>query len=226
MTGSLRPETFRSLLPYLDDAVVGIHPERWDSAGLSGEARERLLGCPRSRLRLSRCLDWLLPDEVTSSDWNAWPACLGSPSGRWAGLPGDELWGIGLRFGAGSHRVEVAGLLRRADVVAFRERVGVDAHSFALRQAPLLWRDGASPLPGVSGSDAGDLAERVISTAGKALGCWLKDLPPGLGVRVKAKLPPRSDSGIRDVSSWPPEQLSAWASIMNRVFMVSSTLPA
>jgi hypothetical protein len=122
-----------------------------------------------------------------------------------------------LRFGAGCLRSDIAKLVLQRDVADFKAAVGGDAHVFALRQAPLLWRAGLV-LDGIPAE--GSVAQRVLAAAGLGLGCRLAGLPPPLAARVGLKLPPACDAEIIKAAAWEPERRRAWLVLLDKVFAI------
>ena len=194
--------------------AADIHPSRWEVLGIPAAGAERLAGCPRACATLSKRLDWLLPeapDEITG-----WEGALAAKPGVWALLPGVSLWRAGKRLGAGRYRPEIARLIRRAEVAAFKAAAGDDAYSFALKQAPVLWR--VAPLAGAAEIAGGEtLAGRVLATAGLGLGCWLAALPAELAARARMKFPPTRDSDFIAAAAWPEERRAVWLAALARV---------
>lgn len=218
MNASRHLTLFRRAAPLLVDIVRDMHPDRWQALGISAHAGEKLAACARSRHRLSINVSRLIPEAGDFDSWTIWAKDIDAAPGSWSLLPGTELWRRGLCFGAGCFRPEVAGLVFRADVAAFRNAVGNEVHAFALRQAPLLWRDAAHSLPGLPERNAFPLSDRVRRTAGLALGCWLAGLPSELSARIRLKLPPACDADLAVPLSWPESQRGGWMRMLERVF--------
>lgn len=205
---------FARARPLLFDLASGVHPERWEAAGLSREAGARLAGCPRSRRFLSANLGWT--GGAPEARWEAWNLSPGRREAR-ALLSGEELWRGGLRFGAARFRKEIAQLVWRDDVKALKASVGEDAYCFAMRRAALIRR--GESLDG-AGSE-GTLAENILASAILALSCWLASIPSDLAARARLKLPPGVDSGMAVVVEWTGERLRPWLAALDRVFAMT-----
>jgi hypothetical protein len=172
-------------------------------------------------------LDWLGDgaksgtDDRGIDDFTDWSAALAENTGSWALLSGERLWRMGLRLGAGRHRLEIARLIWRDDVTAFKAAASEDAYHFALRQAPMVWRD--APLADEAESAVGaTLADRVSATAGLGLGCWLAALPEGLAARARMKLPPAHDTDFAAAAAWPEKRRSVWLGLLAQIFALEA----
>lgn len=215
MSASSDLDAFRRVKPLAFDIAADIHPERWDALGVPAAAAARLAKCRRSRAALSTDLSWLSAGESPLSAVVGWSP---SGSGALALLPGEKLWRIGLRLGAARFRGEIAGLVWRDDVAAFKSGVGEDAYRFAMRQAPVLWRNAVLEDEEAS---AGKLVGRVTRTAALALACWLSELPPAVGVRARLKLPPAVDGELGPVGGWDAGRRNRWLAPLEKVARVA-----
>lgn len=207
---------FRTLAPLFFDVAADVHPLRWERAGLTAEAAGRLTGCARSRRTLSRRLEWIVPGGAALPDnWEG-----GAEDGvRRALASGDTLWRAAVRLGAARMRGDIGRMVWRDDVSAFKNEFGEDVYLFALRQAPLLLRDGALPDGGETGG--GTAADGVRRSAGLALGCWLSGLSAGTAARARLKLSPLCDADIDAAFDWPEERRRAWAGAFVRFLGVA-----
>lgn len=212
-------ESFKCWRPLLRDLAKGIHPERWAMAGVRPEAAKRLIADPRSRLVLSRRLDWVTgkPDDSpgTWPDWSAWPAADAAARGA-----GDDLWKCGLRLGAALFRNDVARLVMGKDVASFKAGAGEDCYFFALRRAGLLRELESVPL---AAAKAETLVESIRRAACLGLGCWLAELPPGLPERVILKLPTAVDAAPPEVATWGADSRGKWVAALKSVFAATLT---
>jgi hypothetical protein len=195
------------------DLPLDFHPDRWRAMGLTPEAGARVISCRRAREALSLSLGRLSPGADSLDGWEE------ALSGDTALYSGKALTESALRLGSARFYKDIAHMVLKKDVADFCEKVGEDVRLFALRQAPILLRGVVLEEPAESASRtyALSIGEKVMRSAGLALGCFLSSFPEGIAARVRLKLPPSFDATSAESLKWDSPMQERWRMPLEKI---------